>query len=164
MTAQDQQSRAEFDLWYADHIGDENKPVRDAAWETWQHLRNVEGSVIPGDRKAKWFLHTLDNTEGIPGNLPEEIVTESKNHPFGKPGIDYDAEFPVTTRPLYEAPRVQAMGRVPVDVEEAWDAFEEAVRVNVGVKELVNIMGSVKSLRTMFLKAVTRPPAAQEGA
>ena len=27
---------ATFALWYADHIGDDNKPVRDAAWETYQ--------------------------------------------------------------------------------------------------------------------------------
>lgn len=64
--------------------------------------------------------------------------------------------------PVYTAAQVLAMGRVPINAEAAWDAFEEAVRVNVGVKELVNIMGSVKSLRTMFLKAASRPPAAQE--
>ena len=37
MTAQER-SKAMFDLWYEDHIGDENKPVKAAAWEVWQHL------------------------------------------------------------------------------------------------------------------------------
>lgn len=63
---------------------------------------------------------------------------------------------------LYTSAQVLAMGRVPMDAEATWDAFAEAMRVNVGVKELVNIMGSVKSLRTMFLASAPRPPVAQD--
>lgn len=77
----------------------------------------------------------------------------------------YFAEGASTTgrsQPLHTAAQVLAMGRVPLNMEAAWDAFAEAVRSKVGVKELVNIMGSVESLRTMFLAAAPQPPAAQE--
>ena len=67
-------------------------------------------------------------------------------------------------RRFYSAAQVQAMGRVPVDLEAVWDAFTEAVRVKVGAKELVNIIGSVKALRSIFLAAASRPPAEQEDA
>lgn len=55
------------------------------------------------------YKHTLDTTEGIPGNKPEEKRTESKANPFGRKGIDYDESFPWTTEKLYTEQQVRAL-------------------------------------------------------
>ncbi len=47
------------------------------------------------------YLHTLDNTEGIEGDEPMRHLSFSKDSPFGTPGVDHSAEFPVTSIPLY---------------------------------------------------------------
>ena len=47
------------------------------------------------------YLHILDNTEGIEGNKPLEVLSFSKDSPFGKPGVDHSDSFTVETIPLY---------------------------------------------------------------
>lgn len=47
----------------------------------------------------------MDNTEGIRGNKPIVEFSTSKVNPFGRPGLDYSAEYPVTTIALYAAPK-----------------------------------------------------------
>jgi hypothetical protein len=44
------------------------------------------------------YVHTLDNTEGIPTNEPEVWATFQKQQPFGKPGVDFSESFPITTQ------------------------------------------------------------------
>lgn len=124
MTTQDQ-SRAEFEAAWMKKPGVTKPPARfpnggdyvypaaNTAWWAWQAAR-----ALPTHQEAKGFLHTLDNTEGIAGNLPHEVITSSPNHPFGTPGVDFSAEFPVMTRPLYEAPQEIHAGRVPLTDEQ----------------------------------------------
>lgn len=40
------------------------------------------------------YMHYLDNTEWIPGNRPIVTFTSNKRNPFGRPGVDYSAEYP----------------------------------------------------------------------
>jgi len=47
------------------------------------------------------WLHTMDNTEGIPENEPYQLLSFSPNSPFGRPGVDYSESFPVTSQSLY---------------------------------------------------------------
>lgn len=54
-------------------------------------------------KPAAW-LHTLDNTEGIPSNTPERCLSFSKKSPFGVPGVDHSKSYPVTKTALYEHP------------------------------------------------------------
>lgn len=42
------------------------------------------------------YMHVMDNTERIPGNRPIIVYTTNKENPFGRPGIDYSAEYPWT--------------------------------------------------------------------
>lgn len=42
------------------------------------------------------------------------------------------------------------------EMEAVWTAFVEAIRVDVGVKDVVNILGSEKKLRPIFLAAAAR--------
>lgn len=39
--------------------------------------------------------------------------------------------------------------------ERAWDQFVEAVRVDAKAEKVVNIIGSVKKLKPMFMRAAT---------
>ena len=70
-------------------------------------IRELESASQPGGREVKQkpvaWMHTMDNTEGIKGNKPWVVITTSKRNPFGKPGIDYSACYPVTSEPLYRA-------------------------------------------------------------
>lgn len=53
--------------------------------------------------KAVAWEHTMDNTEGIPGNRPQVLLTYSPTNPFGRPGVDYSESFSVTSRALVYA-------------------------------------------------------------
>ena len=70
-----------------------------------RYIRELESASQPGGREVKQkpvaWMHTMDNTEGIKGNKPWTVITTSKRNPFGKPGIDYSASYPVTSEPLY---------------------------------------------------------------
>ncbi len=41
------------------------------------------------------WLHVMDSTEGIQENAPSLRITYSPESPFGMPGRDYSAEYPV---------------------------------------------------------------------
>ena len=58
--------------------------------------RQVDAGVMPTA-----YLHILDNTEGLPENIPMHILSFSKKNPYGKPGIDYDDEFEYKCQPLF---------------------------------------------------------------
>ena len=53
------------------------------------------------------YKHTLDSTEGLPGNQPEVRRTESHVSPFGTPGVDFSGEFPVTVELLYTEKQIR---------------------------------------------------------
>lgn len=53
--------------------------------------------------QAVAWEHTMDNTEGIPGNRPQVLLTYSPTNPFGRPGVDYSESFSVTSRALVYA-------------------------------------------------------------
>ena len=46
------------------------------------------------------YMHVMDSTEGIPGNLPNIKFTTNKKNPFGRPGIDYSESYPWTCTPF----------------------------------------------------------------
>ncbi len=105
---------------------DEMQPGRTAAIAAWNRRAPAEQAAralpargvdpmldTPAGMEPGWFLHTLDITDGIPGNTLHERVTKEKAPPFGEPGRDYSAEYPATSTPLYTAAQVLAMGRVP---------------------------------------------------
>lgn len=59
------------------------------------------------------YMHYMDNTEGIPGNRPLIAYTTNKSNPFGRPGVDYSAEYPwryVRMMPAAQAPATQKEG------------------------------------------------------
>jgi hypothetical protein len=56
----------------------------------------------PSCEPVAW-LHTMDNTQGCPGNSPEKCLTDSSENPFGEAGLDYSETFRVTAAPLYAA-------------------------------------------------------------
>lgn len=124
-------------------------------WELWQAAR-----ALPATQEAKWFLHTLDSTEGIPGNAPEEKVTDDESHPFGVPGRDFSAEYQATSTPIYTAAQVLAMGRVPLGfvavpmelTAEMVDAAEEAYMP----------FGDMALAIQSAIAVAPRPPASQE--
>lgn len=135
MTAQDQQSRAEFEAWarracYEMERHDSGQYARNTTEQVWQSWKAAR--ALSATQEAKWFLHTIYNTEGIPGNAPYETVTEDEAHPFGVPGRDFSAEFPVTSQPVFTAAQVLAMGRVP---PAAQDLLKEAVS---RIKDMLN--------------------------
>jgi len=49
------------------------------------------------------WLHVMDNTEGCEESEPRQLLTFSAENPFGIPGQDYSAAYPVTSHPLYLA-------------------------------------------------------------
>lgn len=127
MTAQDQQSRAEFErelianrhfkpadfcFLSGDYTGNDDVQF---AWAVWQAARALPARGVdpmldtPAGMEPGWFLHTLDITDGIPGNTLHERVTKEKAPPFGEPGRDYSAEYPATSTPLYTAAQVLAL-------------------------------------------------------
>lgn len=57
----------------------------------------------PSCEPVAW-LHTMDNTQGSTENTALTDITKSSTHPFGRAGIDYSEEFPVTSVPLFSAP------------------------------------------------------------
>lgn len=50
-------------------------------------------------RPVAW-LHTMFYEKG---NGSNKVVTLTKGNPFGKPGVNYSAEYRVTSEPLYRA-------------------------------------------------------------
>jgi hypothetical protein len=48
-------------------------------------------------RPVAW-LHTMHYEKGGGSNA---VVGLTKENPFGKPGVDYSAGYPVTSEPLY---------------------------------------------------------------
>ena len=50
------------------------------------------------------WLHTLDNTDGIPENKPWRELSFYPQHPLGGLGADYSSEYRITSEPLYLHP------------------------------------------------------------
>lgn len=66
-------------------------------------------SAVKLPRAAAW-RHTLDNTEGIRANGRGIVrITESAQHPFGVPGLDFSETFPVITERLYTETQVRTL-------------------------------------------------------
>ena len=58
----------------------------------------------PAQKPVAW-MHVLDNTEGLKDNGTGIVsITQKQKHPFGKPKVDFDESFPVTSTPLYTTP------------------------------------------------------------
>jgi hypothetical protein len=58
----------------------------------------------PEQKPAAW-IHIMDNTEGIKANGKGIVsITQKRKHPFGRPGVDFDKSYPVTSTPLYRHP------------------------------------------------------------
>ena len=53
MTHDTEQER--FEAWYEENIGDENKPVREAAFSAWQASRRAPAVPVP-QRKVYWRI------------------------------------------------------------------------------------------------------------
>lgn len=179
-TAQDQQSRAEFerDMPYPMQRGRDGEYINECArtaWFAWQAAR-----ALPAGMKPRLFLHTLDTTDGIPGNATHEVITADETHPFGEPGISFSAEYPVTTQPLFTAAQVLAMGRVPpCPYPCGWDGLhkiavadgaylartewpEDEEGVSVKRATVMRNIGYLIDVCRAMLAAAPRPPAAQE--
>lgn len=62
------------------------------------------GHLVP----TAW-IHTLDNTEGIDTNTPQVLLCFSQRNPYGRPGIDYSATYPVISEPLYNQKTLDRM-------------------------------------------------------
>ena len=60
---------------------------------------NTKLSDVAGSPVA--WLHILDNTDGIEENKPCRELTFTEDSPFGVAGVDYSAEYPITSTPLY---------------------------------------------------------------
>jgi len=62
--------------------------------------------------RATAWRHTMDNTEGLRENGRGFVkLTESAQHPFGVPGLDFSESFPVKTERLYTEAQVRALLR-----------------------------------------------------
>ena len=59
-------------------------------------------------QKPVAWLHRMDNTEGIKSNGKGIVLIDQYcRHPFGKPGVDFDKSYPVTSTPLYTSAQQQ---------------------------------------------------------
>lgn len=63
---------------------------------------------LPADASPVAWEHTMDTTEGIPGEEPLRQLSYNPKHPFGIAGENYSRDFPVYSRPLYVAPQLAA--------------------------------------------------------
>lgn len=70
-----------------------------AGWNAYK--RSALRPAIPEGFVPVGWLHTMDNTEGIPTNEPRTVMTDSEDNPFGMPGEDYSESFPWTCEQLY---------------------------------------------------------------
>lgn len=100
-------------------------------------MKTTDNTPAPDHGEPVAWMHTLDNTEGIPSNRPMVVFDTSPNHPFGQPGKDYSPEFAVVSVPLYLASHLAAMreamnaaaAKLRYIVNEAdalWDIRDEA--------------------------------------
>lgn len=77
MTRTTEQER--FEAWYEENIGDENKPVREAAFSAWQASRRAPAAPVP----QGWKLVPVEATQemieawGNATELPEGMVERS---------------------------------------------------------------------------------------
>lgn len=71
------------------------------------------------------YMHTLDNTDGIPGNEPMREFSRSAENPFGEPGVDYSPEYRRTVRPIYTAPQPDRVAELERQLREAKAEVEQ---------------------------------------
>ena len=72
------------------------------------------------------YMHVMDSTDGIPGNLPKITFTTNKKNPFGKPGRDYSESYPWTcTRFVPDVSHATLIG-LPVIDPDLLDTSKEA--------------------------------------
>jgi hypothetical protein len=79
----------------------------------------VDEPVLPHLPRAVGYRHTMDNTEGLKGNKPVTVFCATKPNPFGIPGLDYSASFPVTTETLFTADQMKAYARAALKAQPA---------------------------------------------
>lgn len=105
-------NRAQFDWMQAERISNEDHvdealrnfredPTADNATGIVQAALTVWTADSLAQRQPAAWLHTMDNTDGLPGNDPRVDVTLTPDNPYGRPGINYSEEYPVTSEPLY---------------------------------------------------------------
>ncbi len=94
--------------------------------EECDRLRAAVAAREPQAKAVAWE-HAMDNTEGIPGNRPQVLLTYSPANPFGRPGVDYSESFSVTSRALvyadathYPVAQSVAVPDVPTDPPQAF--------------------------------------------
>lgn len=107
---QEREARAEFDAWYETTIGDENKPVREAAWAAWNRRTPSQPAAV------KESLTVAQPAPAVPAgwisvhdSLP---VLPDENEDDGRPVYTWDG---TTVReddfvPTYEQPAGPAVG------------------------------------------------------
>lgn len=81
--------------------------------------QSVDEPVLPHLPRAVGYRHTMDNTEGIKGNKPQIVFAATKPNPFGMPGLDYSASFPVATETLFTADQMKAYARAALKAQPA---------------------------------------------
>jgi dihydrofolate reductase (trimethoprim resistance protein) len=74
----------------------------------------VADASLPHLPRAVGYRHTMDNTEGLKGNKPSIVFSATKPNPFGKPGLDYSASYPITTETLFTADQMKAYARAAI--------------------------------------------------
>ena len=74
-------------------------------------------------QKPVAWLHRMDNTEGIKSNGKGIVLIDQYcRHPFGKPGVDFDKSYPVTSTPLYTSAQQKPwIGLTDEEVEKIVD-------------------------------------------
>lgn len=153
MTAQDQQSRAEFeacikanfkleDGWWCRQLPDGGYSAGnvDSAWKVWQAAR-----ALPAGIKPLSFHYRVKSRDGV------ERVTF----------YPHDSDDILESEPVYTAAQAQAMGRVPDELTDAdlSAIYKQANGEDVGKAGPLTTVNIFRAMRAM-LAAATRPPAA----
>lgn len=77
------------------------------------------------------YMHTLDNTDGIPGNEPMCEFSRSAENPFGEPGVDYSPEYQWTVRPIYITPQPDRVAELECRLRESEARAERLRKLSV---------------------------------
>lgn len=105
----------------------------------------VDEPVLPHLPRAVGYRHTMDNTEGLKGNKPVVVFGATKPNPFGIPGLDYSASFPVTTETLFTANQMKAYARAALNAHPAPTEAaqgEDSARLSIPVSAYLWLMGA----------------------
>ena len=93
-------TQAEFEVWYEENIGDENKPVREAAFSAWEASRRASTAPVPHG----WKLVPIELLERIQESLGSFISDQGWSQSDMDTADALDGVLAAAPRPPEAAP------------------------------------------------------------